>query len=184
MAVKTFTSGEVLTASDTNTYLANSGLVFVKNQVVGSALSSVTVSDTFNADFNVYKVVYYAGSCTSNAALRMQLGSATTGYYISGLFVQFGTTSVVGINVSNGSLWTNVGRASSNSNNMTVEIFDPYRARRTAITTHSSDNITSGYYISQSGFLDDATSYTSFTISPASGTISGGVIAVYGYRLG
>jgi hypothetical protein len=28
MAIKTFTTGEVLTASDTNTYLANSGLVF------------------------------------------------------------------------------------------------------------------------------------------------------------
>jgi hypothetical protein len=30
MAIKTFTTGEVLTASDTNTYLANAGLVFVK----------------------------------------------------------------------------------------------------------------------------------------------------------
>jgi hypothetical protein len=30
MAIKTFTTGEVLTAADTNTYLANSGLVYVK----------------------------------------------------------------------------------------------------------------------------------------------------------
>ena len=29
MAIKTFTTGEVLTAADTNTYLANSGLVYV-----------------------------------------------------------------------------------------------------------------------------------------------------------
>jgi hypothetical protein len=27
MAIKTFTTGEVLTAADTNTYLANSGLI-------------------------------------------------------------------------------------------------------------------------------------------------------------
>ncbi len=30
MAVKTFTTGEVLTAADTNTYLNNGGLVYIK----------------------------------------------------------------------------------------------------------------------------------------------------------
>jgi hypothetical protein len=35
MAIKTFTTGEVLTASDTNTYLANSGLVVMGATVTG-----------------------------------------------------------------------------------------------------------------------------------------------------
>lgn len=52
MAIKTFTTGEVLTASDTNTYLANSGLVFVKSQTIGSAVTSVTVSDAFSATYD------------------------------------------------------------------------------------------------------------------------------------
>jgi hypothetical protein len=40
MAIKTFTTGEVLTASDTNTYLANSGLVYVKSQTIGSGVTA------------------------------------------------------------------------------------------------------------------------------------------------
>ena len=39
MAIKTFTTGEVLTASDTNTYLNNGGLVFI-NQVSYTASTS------------------------------------------------------------------------------------------------------------------------------------------------
>ena len=34
MAIKTFTTGEVLTASDTNTYLANAGLVYITSTAV------------------------------------------------------------------------------------------------------------------------------------------------------
>ena len=44
MAVKTFTQGEKLTAADTNTYLNNGGLVFVKQVTVGSAVSPIRLS--------------------------------------------------------------------------------------------------------------------------------------------
>jgi hypothetical protein len=32
------------------------------------------------------------------------------------------------------------------------------------------------------GYLNDATSYTAFTITASSGTMTGGTITVYGYR--
>ena len=35
MAVKTFSTGEVLTASDTNTYLNNGGLVYITSTIFG-----------------------------------------------------------------------------------------------------------------------------------------------------
>ena len=58
MAIKTFTANSVLTAADTNTYLANSGLVYVTSQTVGTAVASVTVSSAFNSSFDSYKIVY------------------------------------------------------------------------------------------------------------------------------
>ena len=53
MAVKTFTTGEVLTASDTNTYLANAGLVYITSTSVGTG-GSLTVSNCFSATYNNY----------------------------------------------------------------------------------------------------------------------------------
>jgi hypothetical protein len=32
------------------------------------------------------------------------------------------------------------------------------------------------------GFLNNTTSYTAFTFTPSSGTLTGGTIRVYGYR--
>ena len=56
MAIKTFTTGEVLTAADTNTYLANSGLVYVKSQTIGSAVSSVNVTSAFSSTYDNYVI--------------------------------------------------------------------------------------------------------------------------------
>ena len=42
MAIKTFTSGAVLTAADTNTYLTNSGLVYIAQGELTSATASLS----------------------------------------------------------------------------------------------------------------------------------------------
>ena len=67
MAVQTFTSGQVLTAADTNTYLANSGLVYVTSGTIGVAVSSVTVSSVFSSTYDSYKIVI-SGMSTSASA--------------------------------------------------------------------------------------------------------------------
>ena len=81
MAIKTFTTGEVLTASDTNTYLTNSGLVYIKQQTVGSGVASVTVSDAFSSTYDSYLIIDTGGTMSSDTALTMQLGAQVTGYY-------------------------------------------------------------------------------------------------------
>jgi len=81
MAIKTFTTGEVLTASDTNTYLANSGLVYIKQQTVGNAVASVTVSDAFSSTYDNYKITYTGGASSGGGALKLTLGATVTGYY-------------------------------------------------------------------------------------------------------
>ena len=57
MAVKTFTT-EVLTSADTNTYLANSGLVYVKSHTITSG-ASVVVTDAFSSTYDNYLIIVY-----------------------------------------------------------------------------------------------------------------------------
>ena len=168
---------KVIPTGATNGTVAANGTV-----TIGNAVSSVTVSGAFSSLYDNYRIIVSGGAASTSPSLSVTLGATATGYYVSGLFVQFGTTTVTGLNVSNGSAWTNMGRAAANGIAASFDLFDPFSARRTGVTTTTTDYLTTGYFISQGGFLDNATSYTAFTITPASGTLTGGTIRVYGYR--
>ena len=51
MAVKTFSVGETLTASDTNTYLTNGGLVYI-TEGTASNTSAVDVNSVFSSTYD------------------------------------------------------------------------------------------------------------------------------------
>jgi hypothetical protein len=57
MAIKTFTTGEVLTASDTNTYLANAGLVYI-TALTASAQTTIAIDNCFTATYAHYFLTY------------------------------------------------------------------------------------------------------------------------------
>ena len=81
MAVKTFTS-ERLTSSDVNTYLTNSGLVYIKQQTVGSNVGAVTVTDAFSASFDNYYITYTGGTLNGLNLVEIYMGNAAgTAYY-------------------------------------------------------------------------------------------------------
>jgi hypothetical protein len=85
MAVKTFTTGEVLTASDTNTYLNNGGLVYVSSgSFTNAATADITGFTTTYLTFRVViNVVRQTGSGTAavTATLRDSTTGMATGYY-------------------------------------------------------------------------------------------------------
>ena len=95
MAIKTFTTGEVLTASDTNTYLANSGLVYITSTAVSG--STVSVSNCFNSTYDWYKVVLFVtGTVTgSDINIRMRTTSDDSGavYSFSRIYAYSQTSS-------------------------------------------------------------------------------------------
>lgn len=181
MAIKTFTTGEVLTASDTNTYLANSGLVYVKQQTVGNAVASVTVSDAFSATYDNYRIIYSGGVGSTLQTLQMQLGASTTGYYSVvnyALYSALSTPASSGDN--NNSFWTYMGYASANFTQASFDLINPFLARFTAYNASSWAAVTVAG--TSSGLHQVATSYTSFNFYPNVGTLTGGTIYVYGYR--
>ena len=77
MAIKTLTSGEVLTASDTNTYLNNGGLVYIAE---GSATntSALDVNSVFSSTYDNYRVVLQTASRSTLQYARFQFRTAST----------------------------------------------------------------------------------------------------------
>ena len=169
-----------LAAYNGSAWVTQNGLQLITTQTIGSAVSSVTVSNCFSATYDNYTVVISGGVSSAATHMTMQLGSTTTGYYFAGTNAQYGGASI-GIGTSaNTSSWY-IGRNTSSALSTTVNISMPNLASRTTYTATYADTQTSGYVYTIGGFLDNSTQYTAFTVAPTSGTYTGGTIRVYGY---
>jgi hypothetical protein len=175
MSFPSFASGEVLTAADMNAV----GLWLVKSQAVGTGVSSVTVTGAFSADYDNYKVIYADGAGSTIAVMNMRLGSTAAGYFNAGMIVPYtGATSASQNN--NAAQWSPVGVFASDYANLNFEILSPFLSKKTFIAWDYL--YATGEYIRAGGYLNDTSSYTSFTIITGGGTLTGGTIRVYGYR--
>jgi hypothetical protein len=179
MAIKTFTTGEVLTAADTNTYLANSGLVYIKSQTIGSAVTSVTVSDAFSASFDSYRIVVAGGTSSAGSPMELVLGTTTTAYFSTLVYANYAAGAVAGVGMNSGACFAYVGSNLTNAKDVIADIKGPFLSGRTFITASFSDLSNSGSFV---GYQDSTTSFTSFLIRPNAGNITGGTVTVYGYR--
>ena len=175
-----FVSGAILTAAQMNA----SALWLVKSQTIGNAVSSVQVTDAFTTDYDFYKIFVTGGAASATGRLRMTLGSTVTGYYYGLIASRFDNGGSVSVGGSNAALFDYMGQADSTNIDASIEVRNPFLTEKTFV---------SGVYVDMSvglftgagptnGILTDTTSYTSFTLSPASGTLTGGTISVYGYR--
>ncbi len=198
MAIKTFTTGEVLTASDTNTYLNDAGLVLITSGItvsstggtaatvsngtvtIGTSNTAVTVSGAFSATYNNYRIIVTnsVGSAVSNVALK--LGASTTGYYDSGQVINYSGAGITGVSDNNAAAFTRSAVTDTTNWQATIELYAPFLATRTFYRSEYFGASQAGYF---TGLHTSATSHTQFTLTPDSpGTITGGTIRVYGYR--
>jgi hypothetical protein len=176
MPVPDFAVGEVLTSAAMDSI----GLWLVKTQTVGTAVSSVTVSNAFSADFNNYVVTYSGGEGSTTANINLRFGSTNTGYYAQLIYAQYGATSALAlVPDNNAGQFSRVGTANTTFAHINIAITTPFLTNRTFVSSQWTGAIQSGNY---QGFLDNATSYTAFDIFPSGGTLTGGTIRVYGYR--
>lgn len=185
MAVKTFTDNTSLGASDINTYLNNGGLVYIKSQTIGTAVSSVTVSDAFSATYDNYKITIDGGTASTSTDLRLTFGASVTGYYSGLVFVAYSQATVgnaSGVGAANAAFFPYAGNGSSNGLFMNVDVMRPFAAAVTGFCGGDIVATTSGSVAFTSGYHSVAASYSSFVIGLSAGTITGGTITVYGYR--
>jgi hypothetical protein len=162
-------------------YTATSGLVLVKTQTIGSAVSSVTVSDAFSATYNNYRVMVDVNSASTGLNLGLTLGSTATGYY---RFLVLGTYSASTVSGANNQNATSFGALAVTADGCAgeIEIHNPNVAQETGFLSRVVEFATGGGHYIVGGYLNDTTAYTAFTLTTSTGTITGGTVKVYGYK--
>lgn len=156
------------------------GLVFIKSQVIGTTVGSVTVSDAFSATYDNYRIIVSDGlSSAATCNLALTLGATTTGYYWGHNGRTFANADD-NVGAANQGSWR-AGNGSPKALNMKVDVLLPFLSKETNFSGQYQITTTTGSSINVGGFLDNTTSYTAFTITPSTGTLTGGTIRVYGY---
>lgn len=187
MAIKTFTTGEVLTASDTNTYLANSGLVYITADTLSSAATDFI--GCFSSTYDHYRILINRATLSAATDLCFQMLSgttpATTNAYYSGYV---GLTST-GASLNQVNQATNPGRLGGGSNDpgsyidISLDIFNPFLANTTQLTIGAAFFLAGGYGYRNGGATHAVnTSYNGIRILSAGGQTIGGKVTIYGYR--
>jgi hypothetical protein len=159
------------------------GLRLIKTQTIGTGVASVQVTDAFSATYDNYLIILSGGVGSTATGINLTLGATVTGYYRGGNFTSYSSTTVTGLAGSNVTNWQSVGVASTASLDARVELYDPFLTKNTKMRGSYASALTTGESLVQQGFLNNTTSYTDFTFTKASGTLTGGTIAVYGYGI-
>ena len=171
-----FTSGAILTAAQMNAV----GMWLVKSQVIGSAVSNVTVTDAFTSDFDNYFITISGSSISANQRLRMTLGGSAGSTYSYGGWRSSYSAAVIDSEQGSATTAFLIGLPNTGIFAVGVHLFSPQKATATFYTSFASG---SGFAMQQSGIDTNAAASTAFTIDPDStATLTGGTIRVYGYN--
>jgi hypothetical protein len=156
---------------------AGVGLVPILTQTIGTAVSSVTVNNAFSATYENYRVIYSGGSSSGAGEFNLSLGGITSGYS-SSLIYASGTTPTAASQNSVSS-WFWAGTTDGTFAESSFDITNPFDTKRKSYISSLKLNSARGV---SSGFCTSTASATAFTLTPTTGTITGGTIRVYGYK--
>jgi hypothetical protein len=183
MPVKTdWTTGDVLTANQVSTYLANAGLDFITEVFVGdSSVASVEVNDVFSDQYTNYKVMYQGVDTSSMAVIKFQFLDANGDpvvydYSCTATLSTFGTTTLTGETYT---YWY-LTHATSGPRYGAMKLYAPFLEDYSYMTADAFSNI---YSRKITGAYTLTTSFTGFRLVGDDGFFQNGSIAVYGYRL-
>jgi hypothetical protein len=166
---------------------SGSGSVGTSGAVTFSGASSVSLNDVFNASYTNYFVQFNGQQSTSvGFTMRLRVSSAdnTNSTYNNAGVTYFANNSTTTVGAENATSF-NLSGGFTRTGNYTIQFFEPFNTQYTA---YISDAVTSDGTTSvearrnaSSGFFEATTSFTGFTLIPASGTITG-TIRVYGMK--
>jgi hypothetical protein len=191
MAIKTFTTGEVLTAADTNTYLANSGLVYITSQSLTT--SATNVVGCFTSAYTNYRVVIDSMSVSAAADIYFRLLSGTTPasganydyamYSVNAIGTSANVTAAADTYGFSGISITGAGVGGTVFASASLDVFMPQLNLRTPVFANAI-GVIGGTYGSRSGMSVHATAgvYDGIRIDTRSAVTMTGTITVYGYR--
>jgi len=171
-----FTSGAVLTAAQMNSV----GMWLVSKTTIGNAVATVTTGTVFSSDYDNYRVIIRGVKTSGNANLLINFGATVTGYYGSLYYDAYGGATTGAVRRNNGAnLYCGIAETSLGEQITSMDIANPFLASSTSINGNYYGGTYSGWF---GGTQANATSFTTLTIRPDAGTMTGGTITVYGYR--
>ena len=178
--------GDVSWQEDTNRFdiyngsawveVGGGGLVLINQTTVGSAVGSVTMSSVFSATYDTYLVVINGVTGSATAQIELNFDAVTTAYYgaMRGINESGSVSDVLANNIGHvyvGQVGTVV------SQNSAFYVGGPFANERTSVHGTWNRQGIGGFY---QGTRDAASSHSSFTIAPSTGTITGGTISTFG----
>jgi hypothetical protein len=180
-------TGAVVASVSPTGNIVGSGLTLIKKQTIGSGVSSVSVTNAFSATYEAYKVILVGGVTSTNDAINFQLGPTSVSgynsqYYQVLIYANLGGGAVTTVAVSNGSVLPYCTYSfGANGYNSSIELFSPFATKYTEIQA-TRGGIAAGANVGSSiGYHNSTASFSGFQLIPASGTMTGGTIYVYGY---
>jgi hypothetical protein len=180
MPVPDFSPGEVLTAAA----MDRIGLWLVKTDTITSGTSK-EITGAFSSSFKDYLIVIDNLVFSAGVGLLLRMGTNALSYYWGGSVVQY-ATGVVSGEFGNNTSSFNTGAVADTSGvaSTTINVFRPFETTRTGYSATGIDSrVGGGGNRTYSGFLNNTTSYTSFTLlTGGATTFTSCNVAVYGYR--
>ena len=169
------------TAMNTALGTKKAGMVLL-NTTSFSAVASQSINNVFSADYDNYLILLPIG-CTADVVTRIRLrvgGSddSTGSSYAMQRLNAAGTS--VAANLFTADSFNALPTHNTNNNAAVINLFHPFLARPTLLTAQVQNSFDSSSLSILSGQHNQSTSYTGFTIFPASGTITGSV-SVFAY---
>ena len=157
------------------------GLDLVKTQTVGSAVSSVTVSDAFSSTYDAYKITATGVAATGNGNVIFQLSGLTTGYYGNLVYANWAGGTPQSAGYSNIASATHAAGVDTSALHLDIDVVGPFLSRPTLIVGKYIDGANAGVLTVKQTSSTSATGFTITTTGGGGGTLTGGTIRVYGY---
>ena len=157
---------------------ASSGLTLVSATTIGTTVASVTVSSAFSSTYDNYLVKVNTTPST-DLSLLLTLGATVTDYYAGAPQRTYANTD--GSGATNNGSSVEVAFGGTNGVACTFDLQAPNLAKHTLIGCMYIASATGGRAGVRSGFVNNTTQYTAFTLTTSSGTLTGGTVRVYGY---
>lgn len=189
MAVKTFTSA-TLSSSDTNTYLANAGLVYVASGALSS--TATNFAGCFTSTYTNYRIVIDSLTWNASGYLYYQMLSGTTAAAGADYFWGMSGYKATAVAYNNGNqsqTFGYFGATNVGANNLVVascawDCYGPQLAQRTLFTGQAA--LVDAEYAHLSGMTSHnlTTAYTGIRLLTNAATTFTGNVTIYGYRKG
>lgn len=154
-------------------------------RVGGGTLSgNTTITSAFNSTYDAYRIIVTNLTISAGTGqLRFKLGTTATGYYFSQPIFSVGGSLNGGGGGANSSYVTLNNTATGTSSAVIIDVMNPYLSVKTMYTSINSWNDATSFCLSLvGGYINNTTSYTSFTLEGESGNLAG-TVNVYGYSL-